>query len=48
MDKHLHIKGHYIVMDNVPIHTHVNMKSLLDIVDVDVCIFLLTLPSLTR
>jgi transposase len=26
MDKHLHMKGHYIVMDNAPIHTHENIK----------------------
>ncbi|EIE91083.1 hypothetical protein RO3G_15794 [Rhizopus delemar RA 99-880] len=26
MDQHPHMKGHYIVMDNVPIHTHKNIK----------------------
>ncbi|KAI8989505.1 hypothetical protein BDB01DRAFT_842174 [Pilobolus umbonatus] len=27
MDKHPHMKGHYIVMDNAPIHTHENIKN---------------------
>ncbi|KAG1611262.1 hypothetical protein G6F46_009390 [Rhizopus delemar] len=26
MDQHPHMKGHYIVIDNVPIHTHKNIK----------------------
>ena len=26
MDKHPHMKGYYITMDNAPIHTHENMK----------------------
>ncbi|EIE90496.1 hypothetical protein RO3G_15207 [Rhizopus delemar RA 99-880] len=30
MDKHLHMKGHYIVMDNVPIHTHENIKKYIE------------------
>ena len=25
MDKNSHMKGHYIVMDNAPIHTHENI-----------------------
>ncbi|KAG1057423.1 hypothetical protein G6F43_000731 [Rhizopus delemar] len=30
MDKHPHMKGHYIVMDNVPIHMHENIKKYID------------------
>ncbi|CEG63391.1 hypothetical protein RMATCC62417_00542 [Rhizopus microsporus] len=30
MDKHLHMKGHYIVMDNAPIHTHENIKKYIE------------------
>ncbi|EIE86653.1 hypothetical protein RO3G_11364 [Rhizopus delemar RA 99-880] len=30
MDKHPHMKGHYIVMDNVPIHMHENIKKHID------------------
>ncbi|KAL1929533.1 hypothetical protein VTP01DRAFT_1671 [Rhizomucor pusillus] len=26
MDKHPHMRGHYVVMDNAPIHTHENIK----------------------
>ncbi|SAL97564.1 hypothetical protein [Absidia glauca] len=30
MDKHPHMKGHYIVMDNAPIHTHENIKKYIE------------------
>lgn len=30
MDKHLHMKGHYIVMDNAPIHTYENIKKYIE------------------
>jgi transposase len=30
MDKHSHMKGHYIVMDNAPIHTHGNIKTYIE------------------
>ncbi|KAG0975087.1 hypothetical protein G6F29_011780 [Rhizopus arrhizus] len=30
MDKHLHMKGHYIVMNNAPIHTHENIKKYIE------------------
>jgi hypothetical protein len=45
MDKHAHMKGHYI-MDNTPIHTHEHIKkSILSIEDINVCIFPFILPS---
>ncbi|KAG0738552.1 hypothetical protein G6F57_002832 [Rhizopus arrhizus] len=30
MDKYPHMKGHYIVMDNAPIHTHENIKKYIE------------------
>ncbi|EIE83942.1 hypothetical protein RO3G_08647 [Rhizopus delemar RA 99-880] len=30
MDKHSHMKGHYIVMDIAPIHTHENIKKYIE------------------
>ncbi|EIE92241.1 hypothetical protein RO3G_17048 [Rhizopus delemar RA 99-880] len=33
MDKHPHMKGYYVVMDNAPIHTHENIKN----VDINIC-----------
>ncbi|RCH94575.1 hypothetical protein CU098_009345 [Rhizopus stolonifer] len=30
MDKHPHMKGHYVVMDNAPIHTHKNIKKYIE------------------
>ncbi|KAG0736373.1 hypothetical protein G6F22_010700 [Rhizopus arrhizus] len=30
MDKHPHMKGHYIVMDNAPIHTHENINKYIE------------------
>ncbi|CEJ05609.1 hypothetical protein RMCBS344292_19547 [Rhizopus microsporus] len=30
MDKHPHMKGHYIVMDNAPIHTHENIRKYIE------------------
>ncbi|KAG1050515.1 hypothetical protein G6F43_007222 [Rhizopus delemar] len=30
MDKHPHMKGHYIVIDNAPIHTHANIKKYIE------------------
>lgn len=30
MDKHLHMKGHCIVMDNVPIHTHESIRKYIE------------------
>ena len=47
MDKHPHMKGHYILMDNAPIHTNENINILSTVV-INVCIFLPTLLSLTQ
>ena len=30
MDKHPHIKDHYVVMDNAPIHTHEKIKKYIE------------------
>ena len=30
MDKHSHMKGHYIVMDSAPIHMHENIKKYIE------------------
>jgi transposase len=30
IDRHEQLKGHYIVMDNAPIHTHVDIQKLIE------------------
>ena len=30
MDKHPHMKEHYIIMDNAPIYTHKNIKKYIE------------------
>ncbi|OAD79094.1 hypothetical protein PHYBLDRAFT_58144 [Phycomyces blakesleeanus NRRL 1555(-)] len=45
MDKHPHMKGHYVVMDNAPIHTHKNIKKYIKYRGYK-CVYLIYSPEL--